>query len=111
MDVTTDVLNFVNKTQEVQLTAKDLKAFHELTRITNAHQLLPIIAKFVYFDQKSRIWGCMKSIADFRNPLNGLPVYLEDRLTNHDKNLMDYDEDLGLKTMTNNSKFNYRMEM
>ena len=59
-------------------------------------------SEFVYFDIKNRIYGRKKLFKDFLHPVNKQPVYITERLTQHDSELLDYSRSLGMYTVTYN---------
>ena len=73
---------------------RDLVACHELGAVRNPRRPPPIIAKFNNFDLKIRIWGRKKILRNFRNPHNHESVYMDERLTKVDKELLMYASDL-----------------
>ena len=103
-NVTEDVVHFVKTALGVQMDCYALAACHPLGRIDDPRQPPAIIAKFLYFDLKNSIWGRKKLLSGYRNQLNGRPVFLDERLTRADKDLMDYARDKGAKTQTFNSQ-------
>ena len=102
-NVTEDVDHFVKTALGVQMDCSALAACHPLGRIYDARQLPAIIAKFVYFDMKNRIWRRNKLLNGYRNQLNGRPVFLDERLTRADTDFMVYAREKGAKTQTFNS--------
>ena len=58
--------------------------------------------KFVYFDVKDRIWARKLFLRQYLNQINKKPVYLFERLTKRDSDLLDFMKGLNLKTTTNN---------
>ena len=70
----------------------------------DARQPPAIIAKFLHFDLKNRIWGGKKLLSGYQNQLNGRPVFLDERLTRADEDLMDYAQEKGAKFQTFNSQ-------
>ena len=65
--------------------------------------LPPVIAKFVYFDQKERIWTKKGLLRNYRNPNNGKPVLILERLSKYDKSLKEEAQAKQLKVTTKNS--------
>ena len=80
-----------------------MKACHQLGPITDVKRPPSIIAtKFIYFDMKNRIWMRKKLLRGFVSPLNRQPVFLFERLTQHDKDRVDLAERNGCRVNTNN---------
>ena len=98
------MIYFINNALGVSTGHWDLVACHELGVVSNPRRPPPIIAKFKNFDLKNRIWGRKKLLRNFRNPHNHESVYMDERLTKVDKELLMYASDLGFRVSTNNSK-------
>ena len=93
-DVTTDVIHFLQRVLGFKVEKTDLKACHQLGPITDVKPPPPIKTRFTYFDMKNRI--CIsKLLGGFVNPLNRQPVFLYERLTQHNKDLVDLAEKKG----------------
>lgn len=103
-NVTTDVIEFLRRIMGIEITPAELVACHELSPIKNPNEPPPIIAKFIQFHTKNRIFGRKKFLVNFRNPKNGKPVFLEERLTSDDRDLMAYANSKNLRTCTFNSQ-------
>ena len=101
-DITTDVIYFLQRVLGIKVEKTDLKACHQLGPITDVKRPPPIIAKFIFFDMKNRIWMRKKLLRGFVNPLNRQSVFLYERLTQHDKDLVDLAEKKGCRVITNN---------
>ena len=98
---TQDVLTFLNEVMGVEVNSYDLKACHPLGPVSQ-NQKCVVIVKFVYFDIKNRIYGRKKLLKDFLHPVNKQPVYITERLTQRDSELLDYSRGLGMYTVTYN---------
>ena len=98
---TQDVLTFFNEIMGVEVNSYDLKACHPLGPVSQ-NQKCVIIVKFVYFEIKNRINGRKKLLKDFLHPVNKQPVYITERLTQRDSELLDYSRGLGMYTVTYN---------
>ena len=85
----------------VEVNSYDLKACHPLGPVSQ-NQKCVVIAKFVNFDIKNRIYGRKKLIKDFLHPVNKQPVYITERLTQRDSELLDYSQGLGMYIGTYN---------
>ena len=83
-----------------------MKACHQLGPITDVKRPPPIIAKFIFFDMKNRIWMGKKLLRGFVNPLNRQPVFLYE----HDKDLVDLAEKKGFRVITNNCQLQLLVE-
>ena len=62
---TKDVLALFNDVLGVEVTAYDLKAVHPLG-VVSKNKPCTVITKFVYFDNKTRIWGRKKFFQKLR---------------------------------------------
>ena len=97
-----DTLAFIRDIMYVDIQACDLKACHALGPVVT-DKPPAIIAKFVYFDQKERIWSRKRFLKNFVNPNNNSPVYIHERLSKSDKALKELAETNGMYVTTNNS--------
>ena len=77
-------------------------ACHPLGPIRDIKNPPAIIVKIVYFDVKDRIWARKHFLRHYLNQINRKPVYLFERLTKRDSDLLHYMKGLNLKTTTNN---------
>ena len=102
--ITEDVVTFINKQLGVQMGPKDLVACHAVAPVRNPAQPPAIIAKFIYFSLKDRVWGRKTSLRFLKNPLNGYAVYLTERLTKRDQKLVNEANNMGIHVPTNNCK-------
>ena len=98
---TQDVLAFFNEVMGVEVNSCDLKACHPLGPVSQ-NQKCVVIVKFVYFDIKNRIYGRKMLLKDFLHPVNKQPVYITERITQRDSELLDYSRGLGMYTVTYN---------
>ena len=97
-----DVLTFFANYLNIKVERDSIVACHPLGPIHNPSQPPAFIVKFVYFDVKDRIWGRKHFLRNQLNPTNAKPIFLNERLTKRDADLMDYLKGLGLKTSTYN---------
>lgn len=97
-----DILYFFNDVMGVEVYAQDLKAFHPLGK-PGEGKTPNVIVKFIYFGLKDRIWARKYMLKNTKKPHNGYPIYLFERLTKSDADLLNYANNLGLKTTTYNS--------
>ena len=98
---TQDVLAFFNEVMGVEVNSNDLKACHSLGPVSQ-NQKCVVIVKFVYFDIKNRIYGKKKLLKKFLHPVNMQPVYITEKLTQRNSELLDYSRGLGMYTVTYN---------
>ena len=94
-----DVVAFIRNVMQVECEPHDLKACHALGNGTT-QQPPGIVAKFLYNDQKERIWSRKRFLKFFKNPMNGKPVFLYERLTKYDINLKETAESQNLLVTT-----------
>ena len=52
-----DVLRFFNNQLKVSVSSCDIKACHPLSKMQDARRPPPIIVKFIYFNQKERVFA------------------------------------------------------
>ena len=88
----------------------DIKASHALGPAANMRSPA-IIVKFLYFDQKERIWSRKKFLKYYKNPGNGYPVYMYERLSKNDIDLKEAGESENLLVATKNSAPMLKLEM
>ena len=97
-----DIVAFIREVLQVEIEPYDIKACHSLGPAN--HGKSPTIGtKFVYFDQKERIWSRKKFLKIYKNPINGLPVFMHERLSKTDVQLKEAAEKENLLVATNNS--------
>ena len=97
-----DILGFFHAALNIKVDRDQIVACHPLGPIKDVSNPPAFIVKFVYFDIKDRVWGRKHFLRDYSNPVNSKPVYLYERLTKRDSQLLDYMKGLGFKTTTNN---------
>ena len=97
-----DVIDLIQNALNVNIEPRDLKACHPLGR-GSPFNPPTVIAKFVYFDQKERIWTRKGLLRNYRNPNNGKPVFILERLSKYDKSLKEEAQAKQLKVTTKNS--------
>ena len=97
-----DVIDLIQNVLNVNIEPRDLKTCHPLGR-GSPFNPPPVIAKFVYFDQKERIWTRKGFLRNYRNPNNGKPVFILERLSKYDKSLKEEAQAKQLKVTTKNS--------
>ena len=101
-NLTQDVLAFFDEVMGVEVNSYNLKAYHPLGRVSQ-NQKFVVIMKFVYFDiKKNRIYSRKKLLKNFLHPVNKQPVYITERLTQRDSELLDCSHGLGMYTITYN---------
>ena len=97
-----DILSFFHAALNIKVDRDQIVACHPLGPIKDVSNPPAFIVKFVYFDIKDRVWGRKHFLWDYLNTVNSKPVYLYERLTKRDSQLLDYMKGLGFKTTTNN---------
>ena len=78
------VIDLIQNVLNVNIEPRDLKACHPLIRGLPLNPP-PVIAKFVYFDQKEKIWTRKGLLRNYRNTNNGKPVFILERSSKYDK--------------------------
>ena len=78
-----------------------IKACHPLG-IWKGNTPPAVIVKFIYYNDKIELYNRRPVLANFRNPLNGKPVYVKERLPQHDLSLQKRANELDLVTTTYN---------
>ena len=63
-----------------------------------------IVAKFIYNDQKDRVWARNRLLRSYQNPSNLKPVFITERLTKYDVELKQAAEQHNLFVSTYNSQ-------
>ena len=98
-----DVMDFLQRVFQTQVNELDFVACHFLGQVRDTKSPPPVIVKFVHFWKKDRIWARKYWLKNFKNPVNGKPVFMHERLTKRDRDLSDYAAGLGLKVSSKNS--------
>ena len=97
-----DTVEFINQVMKVTIEPADLKACHPLGPINFKGQTT-VIAKFIYFDQKDRIYSRKKFLKFYCHPTNKKPVYISEHLTKFDMQLKEAAEAKSIFVSTKNS--------
>ena len=79
----------------------NFKACHELGRGKGIYPPA-VIVKFIYFGDKNEIFLRKSWLARARNPKNGRPIFIKERLPNFQKELKEHAESMDIVTTTNN---------
>ena len=82
--------------------SSNFKACHYLAPWKHDKYPPPVIVKFIYFGEKMEIFGRKSWLAGIRNPINGKPIVLKERLPAHQKAIKEKAESEGLITTTYN---------
>ena len=98
-----DVVTFLRDYLGIMINETDLQACHPLGSLTNRNKPPNVIVRFLHFFTKDRVWARKYQLKGKINPLNGSPIYLRERLTKVDSELMDYARGLGCVTTSLNS--------
>ena len=96
------VIDLIQNVLNVNIKTRDLKECHPLGR-GSPFNPPPVIAKFVYFDQKERIGTRKGLLRNYRNPNNGKAVFILERMSKCDKSLKEEAQAKQLKVTTKNS--------
>ena len=102
--ITEDMVTYIKTQLGVQMGHKGLVACHALSPVRNPAKPPARIATFMYFSLKDRVWGRKSSLRFFKNSLNGYAVYLTERLTKRDQELVNEANNMGIHVTTNNCK-------
>lgn len=84
-----DVILFLKSTMQVYLQAEEIKACHPLGPVKDVNNPPPIIVKFIYFNDKFRVWSRKALVRNFRHPTNQRSVYIYERLSKYDMALKE----------------------
>ena len=82
--------------------SSNFKACHHLAPWKHDKYPPPVIVKFIYFGEKMEIFGRKSWLDGIRNPINGKPKVLKERLPAHQKAIKEKAESEGLITTTYN---------
>ena len=96
------VIDLIQNVLNVNIEPRDLKGCHPLGK-GSPFNPPPVIAKFVYFDQKERIWTRKGLLRNYRNSSNGKPVFILERLSKYDNSLKEEAQAKQLRVTTKNS--------
>ena len=97
-----DVICLIQNVLNMNIEPSDIKACHPLGR-GSPFNPPPIIAKFLYFEQKERIWTRKGLLHKFQNPNKEKTVYIHERLSKYDLALKEDAEDKQLKVTKNSA--------
>ncbi len=96
-------IEFLNTTLNLSLKVDGVKACHYLGKVReNSDKLPPIIMKFVYFADKNIVWRRKRNLKGIKNPANGKPIFITERLPQADKEVQEYARERGVVTTTHN---------
>ena len=98
-----DTVAFMRNILQVNICEEDLKACHPLGKGTSSYPP-KIVAKFIYNDQKDRVWARKRLLCSYQNPSNLKPVFITERLTKYDVELKQAAEQHNLFVSTYNSQ-------
>ena len=99
-----NILEFITGTLKVRdVDRYSFKAYHLLPRpYLPDNLMLPIIIKFVYFNDKDRVFAARKLLKKVKNTINGKNIYINERLPSFDNQLQKDAEALNYITTTRN---------
>ena len=96
------VCNFLKNYLNYESHPSNFKACHFLGKFEAGKKQPPVIVKFIYFGEKSEIYGRKSWLAGKKNPINGRSIFLRERLPVHQKQIKEKAEEFGLVTTTLN---------
>ena len=94
-NVLENTLMFFDKYLGIKFRENRIKASHILPG-TGSHVFDSIISKFVYFDEKDRVFGAKKKLKKVKNPLNNLNMYINERLPKHEAQIKSEAKKMGI---------------
>ena len=97
-----DVTQFLREYLGIVVQETDLQACHPLGKFTDRRQPPNVLVRFLHFYSKDRIWARKYQLKGKMNPINNKPIYLRERLTKADSDLLDYARGLGCVTTSMN---------
>ena len=95
-------LRFFSDFLKINLTENRIKACHILPGTANGDQYDSVICKFVYFDEKDRVFGARRKLKTAKNSLNKKPIFLNERLPKFEAELRAEANRQGFITSTKN---------
>ena len=100
--LTHQVCQFFSKFLQCLTQPSNFKACHPLGPWKELNYPPAIIVKYVYFGEKNEIYGRRSWLSQVKNPINGRPIFIKERLPKAQKEIKDYADEQGLITTTNN---------
>ena len=79
-----------------------IKACHILPGTGSKVCLDSVICKFVYFDEKGRVFVAKRKLKKLKNQLNNLNIYINERLPKHEAQINNEAKKMGMITSTKN---------
>ena len=103
------VAEFIQSVWKVQIEVSDLNACHPLARCYSDNTPR-VIVKFVHFDQKVPTLTGKGLLRDYKNPKDGKPICIFERLSNYHQSSEELVEEQKLRVPNNNSAPMIRVE-
>ena len=97
-----NTLKFFEILLNIQLDENRIKACHILpgTAANGCPEL--VICKFVYFDEKDRVFGAKRKLKKVKSPLNNLKMYINEVLSKFEAEMNSEAKKMGMITLTKN---------
>ena len=96
------VCDFLQKYLNFTTHPQNFKACHVLGKWKDTNSPPGVIIKFLYYGEKNEIFGRKSWLAGIRNPLNGRPIFMKERLPPLQREIKKEADQLGLITTTMN---------
>ena len=103
-NVLLDTLWLFEKYLGIRLHETRIKACHILPGTGNDYVLPSVIIKFIYFDNKNKVYKSRKLLKKRKNEINGRNIYINEHLSKVDAELKNEANKQGFITSRNNSK-------
>ena len=86
----------------VSIHKKSLKACHLLKKLQDESAPAVMIQQLVHLRAKDTVYSLRKNLSEYRQPLNGKPVFIQERLPYHDAEIKKTADNINLITKIDN---------
>ena len=88
--LTHHVCQFFSEILQCSTQPSNFNACHSLGPWKDLNYPSAIIVKFIYFGEKNEIYGRRSWLRQVKNPINGRPIFIKERLPKAKKRIKDY---------------------
>ena len=101
-NVLRNTLKFFENFLNIKLDENRIKACHILPGTAANGCPESVICKFVYFDEKDRVFGAKRKLKKIKSPLNNLNIYINEILPKYEAEINSEAKKMGMITSTKN---------
>ena len=101
-NVLRNTLKFFENFLSIKLDENRIKACHILPGTAANGCPESVICKFVYFDEKDRVFGAKRKLKKIKSPLNNHNIYINERLPKYEAEINSEAKKMGMITSTKN---------